>query len=61
MIGNGILHTLLGANRGDVKQLSESTAGYHCDWTDPRTGEVQTVDGPCPPAKANQGWVTFFD
>jgi hypothetical protein len=34
---------------------------YHCDWTDPRTGQVTTYEGPCNKAKANMGWVTIFD
>lgn len=34
---------------------------YHCDWTDPRTGQVTTYEGPCNKAKANMGWVTKFD
>ena len=33
---------------------------YHCDWTDPRTGQVTTYEGPCNKAKANMGWVTIF-
>lgn len=31
---------------------------YHCDWTNPKTGQVTSYDGPCNRAKANMGWVT---
>lgn len=39
----------------------QNIEGYHCDFTDPKTGVVTTIAGPCTQANANQGWVTKFN
>ena len=42
--------------------LSEpQQSGYSCRWTNPSTGQVTTISGPCSSANANNDWITVFE